>query len=151
MAEPSLDLTTAELNDDAISMPSPVSSRFPSAEEDPLPRKRTKRKSTSHLKLVPEKLEDRERIKAAAEEFARTLDKAKPFSRNDLEAWGRTLLQQLNEPEKYLGFVMVLIGNFIWKQQFISVPFERRLLLLPHCLKHAAGCPAEYSQFGLEC
>ncbi len=151
MAEPTLDLTTDALNDDTLSTPVPASSRFPSDEEDPLPQKRTRRKSTSHLKLVPETLEARERIKAAAEEFARSLDKAKPFSRNDLEGWGRTLLQRLNEPEKFLGFVMVLIGNFFWKQQFISVPFERRLLLLPHCLKHAAGCPAEYSQFGLEC
>jgi len=31
------------------------------------------------------------------------------------------------------------------------VPFERRMLLLPHCLKHAEGCPAEYDEFGLDC
>ena len=54
-------------------------------------------------------------------------------------------------PEKYLGFAMVLIGNFFWKQQFLAVPFDRRLLLLPHCLKHAEGCPADYDEFGLDC
>ncbi len=125
--------------------------RFVDIEDDPLPQKRVRRKSTTHLKVVPSELADRERIKLAAEEFAKTLDKAQPFSKNDLEGWGRQLLASLNEPEHYLGFAMVLIGNFFWKQQFISIPFERRLLLLPHCLKHAAGCPAEYSQFGLEC
>ena len=31
------------------------------------------------------------------------------------------------------------------------MPPERRLLLLPHCLKHAEGCPADYDQFGLDC
>ena len=54
-------------------------------------------------------------------------------------------------PEKFLGFAMVLIGNFFWKQQFLAIPFERRMLLLPHCLKHAEGCPAEYTEFGLDC
>ena len=25
------------------------------------------------------------------------------------------------------------------------------MLLLPHCLKHAEGCPADYDEFGLDC
>lgn len=120
-------------------------------DDDPVPQKRTRRKSTSHLKAVPESLTDRERIKSAAEQFAKSLSKTQPFSRNNLEAWGRQLLEDLGEQEKHLGFAMVLIGNFFWKQQFLSVPFNRRMLLLPHCLKHAAGCPAEYNQFGLDC
>ncbi len=28
---------------------------------------------------------------------------------------------------------------------------QRRLFLLPHCLKHAEGCPADYDEFGLDC
>ena len=38
-----------------------------------------------------------------------------------------------------------------WRKQVASVPFDRRLFLLPHCLKHAEGCPADYDQFGLDC
>ena len=26
-----------------------------------------------------------------------------------------------------------------------------RLFLMPHCLKHAEGCPADYDEFGLDC
>tara|TARA_B100000470_G_scaffold201211_1_gene173354 strand:- start:175 stop:2040 length:1866 start_codon:yes stop_codon:yes gene_type:complete len=115
------------------------------------PRKRKRRKSTSHLKLVPETLSERERIKAAAEQFAESLDRAQPFDSAQLETWGRQLLEELELPEKFLGFAAVLIGNFFWKRQFLSVPFERRMLLLPHCLKHAEGCPAEYDEFGLDC
>ena len=115
------------------------------------PRKRKRRKSTSHLKLVPETLSERERIKAAAEQFAESLDRAQPFDSAQLETWGRELLEELELPEKYLGFAAVLIGNFFWKRQFLAVPFERRMLLLPHCLKHAEGCPAEYDEFGLDC
>jgi geranylgeranyl pyrophosphate synthase len=116
------------------------------------PRKRESvRRSTSHLKAVPETLPHRERLKSEAEKFARMLDKSKPFTRNELEAHGRKLLAELGEPEKFLGFTMVMIGNFFWKQQFLAVPFHRRMLLLPHCLKHAEGCPADYDEFGLDC
>ena len=115
------------------------------------PRKRVRRKSTSHLKLVPETLAERERIKAEAERFAEGLDRSQPFNSDQLEIWGRQLLDELELTEKFLGFAAVLIGNFFWKRQFLAVPFERRMLLLPHCLKHAEGCPAEYDEFGLDC
>ncbi len=114
------------------------------------PRKR-KRKSTSHLKMVPESLELREKIKSAAERYVQSVDKFRPLTKVEMETMGRELLAQMSLPEKYLGFAMVLLGNFFWKQQTLAIPFERRLLLLPHCLKHAEGCPADYDEFGLDC
>ncbi len=110
-----------------------------------------RRRSTSHLKLVPETLELREEIKSAAERYAIQLDRSRPFNKSELEHHGRKLLEQMGQPEKFLGFAMVLVGNFFWKRQFLAIPFERRLLLLPHCLKHADGCPADYDEFGLDC
>ena len=122
------------------------------ADDDPAPvKKKGRRRSTTHLKVVPETLDLREQIKVAAEDYARTLDRARAFTRDELERYGRDLLEKMQLPEKYLGFAMVMVGNFFWKQQFLAIPFNRRMLLLPHCLKHAAGCPAEYTQFGLDC
>ena len=118
---------------------------------DDAPVKRRRRKSTSHLKEVPPSLAVREQIKAAAEKFAETLDRGRNFMKPQLEEWSRQLLGELNLPEKYVGFAAVLIGNFFWKRQFLAIPFEKRLLLLPHCLKHAEGCPADYDEFGLDC
>lgn len=116
------------------------------------PAKRVQRRpSTSHLKAVPESLGQREEIKLAAERFVERIDKSHPFNKSQLEGFGRQLLAELDLPEKYLGFAMVLIGNFFWRREFLATPFERRLLLLPHCLKHAEGCPAEYDEFGLDC
>ncbi|MFV0445841.1 MAG: DUF116 domain-containing protein, partial [Planctomycetaceae bacterium] len=117
-------------------------SRF--VDDDPPPVKRKKRRSTSHLKDVPETLAQREAIKAAAEQLAAGLDKSQPFTKDQLEQHGRTLLADMGLSERFLGFAMVLIGNFFGKRQFLATPFEKRLLLLPHCLKHAEGCPAEY-------
>ncbi|MEZ6066584.1 MAG: DUF116 domain-containing protein [Planctomycetaceae bacterium] len=119
-------------------------------DDDPVPVKRKRRRHQS-----PEgSARDAGRagaIKAAAEQIAGTLDAAQPSPKDDLEQAGRKLLADMGKPEKFLGFAMVLVGNFFWKRQFLATPFERRLLLLPHCLKHAEGCPADYDQFGLDC
>ena len=110
-----------------------------------------RRKSTSHLKLVPPTLQEREEIKNAAEDYAKAFNKERAFTKNELEQHSRLLLEKMELPEKYLGFAMVMLGNFFWKRQFLAIPFNKRMLLLPHCLKHAEGCPADYDEFGLDC
>ncbi len=68
-----------------------------------------------------------------------------------MEALGRRVLEDLGLPEGYVGWTMVLLASAFWRDQVAAVPFSRRLLLLPHCLKHAEGCPADYDEFGLDC
>lgn len=137
---------------DSNLIPAEAEASAASLDDDPAPvKRRRRRRSTTKFKFVPETLEMRERVRDAAETYAENLDHSRAFSRDELEVHGRELLQQLELPEKFLGFTMVMIGNFFWKRQFLAIPFERRMLLLPHCLKHAEGCPAEYTQFGLDC
>jgi hypothetical protein len=103
--------TNAEIEHDPTSAkPTDVEQSPPQADgSDDKPRRR----STSHLKLVPETLEQREYIKSAAEQYARTLDRSRPFNKAELEGHSRKLLEQLNQPEKFLGFAMVLVGQFL--------------------------------------
>jgi geranylgeranyl pyrophosphate synthase len=113
--------------------------------------KKDKRPSTAHLKAVPETREARDRVRQAAEEFGRTLDRSKALVRASLQKMAEDLLKQLEMGEQYLGFTMVCISNEFWREQVQAIDFKRRLLLLPHCLKHAEGCPADYDEFGLDC
>lgn len=110
-----------------------------------------KRPSTAHLKVVPETRELRDRIRAAAAEFARPLDRSKPLTKPVLQKLGEDLLRQMGLGEQYLGFTLVAITNEFWREQVSAIDFKRRLLLLPHCLKNAEGCPADYDEFGLDC
>jgi geranylgeranyl pyrophosphate synthase len=64
---------------------------------------------------------------------------------------GEDLLGQMGLAGGYLGFAMVALTNEFWREQVQAVDFKRRLLLLPHCLKNAEGCPADYDEFGLDC
>ncbi len=73
------------------------------------------------------------------------------MTKDELEQIARRALEEADLPEGYLGWMMVMISTEFWKDALQSVPPERRLFLLPHCLKHAEGCPAEYDQFGMNC
>jgi geranylgeranyl pyrophosphate synthase len=110
-----------------------------------------KRPNSAHLKVVPETRALRDRVRAGAHSFAAALDRTKPLTRASLQALGEDLLRTVGLGEQYLGFAMVCLSNEFWREQLQAIPFHRRLLLLPHCLKHAEGCPADYDEFGLDC
>src|SRR5262245_59342093 len=103
------------------------------------------------LKLNPETPELRERIRDEAFRYVRNIDRSRPLSKKDLEAHAGALLEKMGLEKGYLGFAMVMLGNGFWKEQFISIPFDKRILLLPHCLKHVEACSAHYDEFGLHC
>ncbi len=79
------------------------------------------------------------------------LEPGRPLGRTTLENHGRAVLAELGLPQRFLGFSMVAFASAYWRQQVEGVPFDRRLLLLPHCLRKAETCPAEYDEFGLLC
>ena len=115
------------------------------------PGKKPRRRNTSHLKLVPETRALREQVRGACADTAGRLDKSRPLSKDELESIARGLLAAHDWPEGFLGWTMVELASHFWSSQVAAVPFERRLFLLPHCLKHAEGCPADYDEFGLDC
>jgi len=112
---------------------------------------RRRRRATSHLKLVPPTLEIREQMRQRCAEVAAGLDRSKPMTKDELEQVSRDLLTSMELPEGYLGWVMVVLSGEFWRDAVAAVPPQRRLFLLPHCLKHAEGCPADYDQFGMNC
>jgi geranylgeranyl diphosphate synthase type II len=113
--------------------------------------KKDKRPSTSYLKAVPETREMRDRVRAEAARAGLTFDRSRQLTKPVLQQTAEELLRGMGLGEQYLGFTMVCLTNEFWREQIQGVDFKRRLLLLPHCLKHAEGCPADYDEFGLDC
>ncbi len=109
------------------------------------------RQKTSHLKMVPETKALRETLRRRCIEVAVGLDKTKPLSKADMETIVRGMLDDMGHSEGYVGWTMVALASAFWHDQVAGVAPNRRLFLLPHCLKHAEGCPADYDQFGLDC
>ena len=101
--------------------------------------------------MVPDTKEARESLRLRCREVAATLSRDVPPSKDELEAICRRLLTEENLAEGFLGWTMVVLSTEFWEDQIKSIPYDRRLFLLPHCLKHAEGCPADYDEFGLAC
>jgi len=110
-----------------------------------------KKPSTAHLKAVPETRELRDQIRTAAREHMRSFDRTKPLTKAEAQRLAEAFLAEQGLGEQYLGFSLVALMNEFWREQVSAIPFHRRLLLLPHCLKNAEGCPADYDEFGLDC
>ena len=113
--------------------------------------KKPKRPSTAHFKSVPQTREMRDRVRAEAARMGQSFDRSKPLTKDGLQRLGEKLLAEMALAEEYLGFAMVCLSNEFWREQVQALDFKRRLLLMPHCLKHAEGCPADYDEFGLDC
>jgi geranylgeranyl pyrophosphate synthase len=106
---------------------------------------------TTCIKVIPQARDLRERIRVAAVEIGRSLDRRRPLTRQTLHDLGLDLLHRLSLDEAHLGFAMVAISNEFWQEQVQAIDFSRRLLLLPHCLREVDECPAEYDEINLHC
>ena len=114
-------------------------------------KRRSRRRKTTHLKLVPSTKDLRTDLREECFRVVAGLDPANPLGKDQMEVVAREILSRKEQPEGYVGWTMVMLSSAFWRKQVASVPFDRRLFLLPHCLKHAEGCPADYDQFGLDC
>ncbi len=102
-------------------------------------------------KVVPLWRREREACLDAVRRYARQHDLVPPLSLDELDDHVTRILQAEDFPPEWRGFLMVLFNNEIWRGIFAAVPYERRLLLLPQCLRSAADCPAERDDMGLLC
>ena len=74
-----------------------------------------------------------------------------PVSFMQIMELAHEVIRQGNYEERFLEFAMVLCGNETWRQVVASTPYNRRLLLLPQCLKDENNCQAAIDQLGLIC
>lgn len=74
-----------------------------------------------------------------------------PLSVADLSCFADRLIGEYALDAGIKEWLMVEIHNRVWCETVASIPFDRRLLLLPKCLSHSAKCQAEIDELGLLC
>lgn len=74
-----------------------------------------------------------------------------PVSLCDLEVMAMECALANGIAPELHNWMMVELHNAVWRQTVASIPFERRLLLLPKCLSNSAGCEGEIDELGLLC
>jgi geranylgeranyl pyrophosphate synthase len=100
---------------------------------------------------VPPTLSLRERLWALSREYVRRERPVPPMPLSEIQVHAERLLTSAGEDVAFAKYVAVLINNEMWRDKLAGVPFERRLLLLPKCLRAEATCPAPFDEFGLLC
>lgn len=74
-----------------------------------------------------------------------------PLTLEELRAHATAIVNASPEGREHLDFVTVLVGNETWRNTLAGIPYDRRVLLLPQCLRDHQHCPAEMDEFGLLC
>jgi geranylgeranyl pyrophosphate synthase len=74
-----------------------------------------------------------------------------PLGIEELRARATAALVEAGLTDTHLDYAVVLVNNESWRDALAAVPFERRLLLMPKCLREENRCPAPFDEFGLLC
>lgn len=100
---------------------------------------------------IPQTKFERDRILQITREIVKDRNIVPPAPADDLRQLANEIIARANTKPIYLEYVAVLINNELWRDQLATIPYERRLLLLPKCLRLEERCPAPFDEFGLLC
>ena len=100
---------------------------------------------------IPQRRAERERFKQLASNYVTQFAPVPPLSMAELRVHAGKLIELNNLDPSHLDFAAVILNSEVWRDSLATVPFERRLLLLPKCLRVEDRCPAPFDDFGLLC
>ena len=110
-----------------------------------------KMKLKKRILKVPKDRKIRDLLRKEVVNYAARNEILPPAAFNVLEKHAALILDQSGISEDYLDFTIVLLGNETWRQVVNSTPFNRRLLLLPQCLRNNLECKGVFDELGLIC
>jgi len=102
---------------------------------------------------IPQTLAERERIRAIVIRYveARRDSVVPPLVLDELREHADAVVALAGINPLYRDYVGILVSNEVWSEHLATVPFDRRLLLLPKCMRVEDKCPAPFDEFGLLC
>ncbi len=127
--------TASESSPPALTLPRPV----------PTQRIRAPKKN------IPQTPIQRNHILEFVRNYVAEQNPVPPVPLDDLKVHADRVVELLGCDPIYRDYIGILLNNEMWRESLASVPFERRLLLLPKCLRVENKCPAPFDEFGLLC
>src|SRR6266487_1765308 len=102
-------------------------------------------------KNIPQTPIQRHHILHVVRHYVAEYNPVPPLPVEELKVHADRVVETLKCDSIYRDYVGVLINNESWRETLASIPYERRLLMLPKCLRVEAKCPAPFDEFGLLC
>lgn len=100
---------------------------------------------------IPQLRYDRDRLKALVQAYVAEVRPVPPLPVGELREHAERVLLRAGLGQKYRDYAAVLVNNEAWRDTLAGIPYDRRLLLLPKCLRIESKCPAPFDEFGLLC
>ncbi|HEY2932513.1 MAG TPA: polyprenyl synthetase family protein [Acidobacteriota bacterium] len=100
---------------------------------------------------IPDTKRERDQILRVVRDFVRTHNLVTPLSLDELRSHTDVIVEGARLDETYKDYIAVLVNNEAWRETLAAIPYQRRLLLLPKCLRVEDQCPAPFDEFGLLC
>src|SRR5437879_7436382 len=116
-----------------------------------IPRHAVQQRFRPAKKNIPQTPAERNRFLQFVRHYVAEFNPVPPLPLEQLKVHADRLVALMKCDPIYRDYVGVLINNEMWREQLASVPYERRLLLLPKCLRVESKCPAPFDEFGLLC
>ena len=104
-------------------------------------------------KNIPQTKIERDHFLENIKQYVEKDSPVPPMPLDELEEHAKEILKRMGrEGERtYLHYTAVCLNNEMWRETLAEIPYERRLLLMPKCLRVEEKCPAPFDEFGLLC
>ncbi len=100
---------------------------------------------------IPPRAEDRARLLCEIRRYVTAHALQPPLALAELIVHAQAILRTTGLSDAFDRYTVVLLSNEVWGEAFASVPFDRRLLLLPQCLRDRDHCTGTIDELGLVC
>ncbi len=103
------------------------------------------------MENIPQTRDERERIREQLRDFVKLRNPVPPLRVDELRQMAEEFVERNGLRRLYTDYVAVLLNSEVWRDTLAAVPYDRRLLLLPKCMRLEDRCPAPFDEFGLLC
>src|SRR5687767_3017200 len=102
---------------------------------------------------IPQTLPEREYVRTLVQRYVEDRREVlvPPLVLDELRTHADAVIALGRIDPAYRDYAGILVNNEVWTEHLATVPFDRRLLLLPKCLRVEDKCPAPFDEFGLLC
>ncbi len=116
-----------------------------------LPRPIPQQRIRQPKKNIPQTKFERDDLLQIIRHYVKRDAPVPPMPVSELRQHAEKILAAAQVNPLYLDYIGILLNNEMWREPLASIPYERRLLLLPKCLRIESKCPAPFDEFGLLC
>jgi geranylgeranyl pyrophosphate synthase len=100
---------------------------------------------------IPQTRQERDALALAIRRYVAEVRPVPPMPVEELKQHADQIIARTECDPKYRDYIGILVNNEAWRDQLAAIPYDRRLLLMPKCLRVEDKCPAPFDEFGLLC